>query len=375
MINPKTFYSACLDSGISFFAGVPDSLLKDICAWITAHAPAEKHIITANEGGAVALAAGYHLATGNIPLVYFQNSGLGNATNPLLSLTSKEVYAIPMVLLIGWRGEPGVKDEPQHKQQGRVQNALLDAMEIPYRIIDGATENVEQLIRETVEIAKKESSPVALVVRANTFSSYNLPSGNVSNNYPSRQEAIDTIVSVLADDDVVVSTTGKASRELYSIRLQNGQTEAADFLTVGSMGHASHIALGIAMHSSKRVVCLDGDGAVLMHMGSLAINGFSGVKNFLHIVLNNAAHDSVGGQPTLGGNVSFTNIALACGYNKAITVSNKGDIADAIESLKHEKGATMVEVLIRKGSREDLPRPAGTPEDYKNKFMRRLKGS
>ncbi|MEO8209167.1 MAG: phosphonopyruvate decarboxylase, partial [bacterium] len=315
MISPKDFFEILKTNGVTFFTGVPDSLLKDFCAYVTDNSSKQDHIINSNEGASIALASGYYIATGKPSLVYMQNSGLGNAVNPLLSLADKEVYSIPMLLMIGWRGEPGKKDEPQHIKQGRVMLKILDAMEIPFEVIDASTENIKEKIEKVCSHIKNNICPYALIISAGTFEEYTLKS-DVITNYPlKREDAIKIILDDLSHEDIIISTTGKTSREVFEYREQKEQGHQNDFLTVGSMGHCSQIALGIALKNKKRnVYVLDGDGAVIMQMGSLAITGTHSPENFKHIVLNNGAHDSVGGQPTVGFQIDFSSIAKACGY-------------------------------------------------------------
>ncbi|OGT06728.1 MAG: phosphonopyruvate decarboxylase [Gammaproteobacteria bacterium GWF2_41_13] len=371
-INCALLFDCLRSNGINFFAGVPDSLLKDFCAYVTDNASNKEHIIAANEGAAVALATGHYLATGKVPLVYFQNSGLGHATNPLLSLADKEVYSIPMIMMIGWRGEPGVKDEPQHVKQGRVQNNLLDAMEIPYKILDEKVSDVAVFVNEMVRMAANQSSPVAIVVRGDTFEPYKATKKEISPYVVEREAAIQEVLRNLSGQEVVVSTTGKISRELFECRVANHEGHQNDFLTVGSMGHASQIALGIALSSDKKVICLDGDGAVIMHMGSLAISGLSKVENFVHIVLNNGAHDSVGGQPTVGFKIDLVSIAKACGYQEAISVSLKDEIVPALKKLMSVSGPVFLEIRVKKGSRTNLGRPTKSPLENKKLLMHTL---
>ena len=298
MIQPKTFLDGLKGSGIDFYAGVPDSLLKNICAYIEDNAPKTEHIIAANEGNALSLGIGYHLATGKVPLIYMQNSGLGNIVNPLMSLADEEVYSVPMLLMIGWRGEPGVKDEPQHKKQGRVTLETLDAMEILYEILtpDMDDEKAVAVINRAKSYVQEKNAPFGLVVKKDCLEAYKLRSAEVTNFPLVREQAIKILVDNLEDDAVVVSTTGVTSRELFEYQEELKQGHEKDFLTVGGMGHASQIALGIALqHPNRPVYCFDGDGAMLMHMGALAINASMPCKNYKHIVFNNGAHDSVGG--------------------------------------------------------------------------------
>ena len=373
MIDCAPFHAHLQEKGIRFYAGVPDSLLKHFCAFLS-DSPSVPHIIAANEGGAVALAAGHYLATGQLALVYMQNSGQGNALNPLVSLADPAVYGIPMLLLIGWRGEPGIKDEPQHVKQGAITTALCETLGIPFWILPSEIEEAERTVDEAIQVALDSHRPVALVVQANTFAPYSVQSPSPSPAYPNREQMIETIAAALPDDVAVVSTTGHISRELYEFRSRTGQKRDRDFLTVGSMGHASQIALAIALAQPRRpVVCLDGDGAVLMHMGSLAITGTSQAKNLVHIVLNNGAHGSVGGQATAGFDVDFIQIAKACGYPVARRGETIADVADAIRSLHFNEGPVFIEIRVGKSARKDLGRPIETPAENKQAFMKRLR--
>ena len=377
MISPKAFHSVLVAEGVDFFVGVPDSLLKEFCAYVDAALPPEKHVIAANEGSAVALAAGHHLATGNIAVTYLQNSGLGNTVNPLLSLADREVYAIPMIVLIGWRGTPGVADEPQHIKQGRVTPDLLEAMEIPYRTLDGDAAAAEEAARWAVEAARTLQGPVALLVHKGAFakSEEKRAAAVACQDLLSREEAIALVTGQLPPSATVVATTGMISRELYEQRVANGQDRSSDFLTVGSMGHASQIALGIARaRPAADVVCLDGDGSVLMHMGGMATIGTTSVGNLFHIVLNNGAHDSVGGQPTVAFDISLTAIARACGYDMVEGPLNDADaIAEQVSRMSQMSGRRFLELRVAKGSRADLGRPKESPLENKAAFVARLR--
>ncbi len=368
MVSPKYLFNLLKVNGVGFFSGVPDSLLKYFCAYITDNADEKEHIIAANEGGAIGLCAGYHLATGGLPLAYMQNSGIGNAVNPLLSLTDEDVYSIPVLLVIGWRGEPGVKDEPQHVKQGKVTLSLLELMGIPYLILSDNENDVSEQINVAFTHLKNKATPFALIVRRDTFEKYQLKKIETSEFKLTREVAISTIVDHLNCDDIIVSTTGMASRELYEYRETHRQGHCQDFLTVGSMGHASQIALGIAISKpERRVFCFDGDGAVLMHLGSLAICGSVSLSNFIHIIFNNGAHDSVGGQPTVGFGVDFVQIAKACGYIKIHSVTSVYELINVLS--ENCNTPTLIEVKVQKGSRKDLGRPKCTPKDNKKIFM------
>lgn len=359
--------------GVSFFTGVPDSLLKDLCAYVTDDVEGSRHIIAANEGAAVALAAGHHLATAELSLVYLQNSGLGNVINPLLSLADPDVYSIPMVLLVGWRGEPGVKDEPQHKKQGRVMLPMLDAMGLPYAVLSRSWHEAEAQIDEACKTALNRQTPYTLVARAGTFAPYELRK-RVSNEYPlTREQAIKRVLARVPEDAVIVSTTGKASREVFEHRVETGEGHARDFLTVGAMGHCSQIALGVSLRRPERpVYCLDGDGAVLMHMGSLAIIGAHAGSNYKHVVINNGAHESVGGQPTVAFGLDIPAIARACGYRHVARASTDDEIDESLTHLANVEGPALLEIRVNTGARADLGRPTKTPLENRNELMRWL---
>ena len=373
MISPERFYKLLNDNNINFFTGVPDSLLKDICAYITDNTPRDRNIIAANEGNAVGLAAGYYMATGNIPMVYLQNSGIGNTVNPLLSLTDKKVYNIPVLLMIGWRGEPDKKDEPQHITQGEVTLDLLEAMHIPYLVLEGDTESIEEQLDTAINTIKTSGSSFAIVVRKGIFEKYSIKAKLESTYELSREDAIKIIVDQLDGSEVIVSTTGKTSRELFEYREELKQSHDKDFLTVGSMGHSSQIALGIAISKpDRKVICIDGDGAMLMHMGSMAIVGNLTLKNYLHFVINNGAHESVGGQPTVSFGIDIPAIAKANGYKFARLVSNHEELINIINNLKSDDYPALVEVRVEVGARDDLGRPTIKPADNKLDFMKNL---
>lgn len=371
MISPEFFVGTLQSNGIDFYAGVPDSLLKQMCAYITDHSAEGHNVITANEGAAVGLAAGYHLATGRMPAVYMQNSGIGNAVNPLLSLADKDVYSIPILLLIGWRGEPGIKDEPQHVKQGKVTIPLLESMGIRHAVLAQEEQACGRQLKEAVGHMASSKEPYAIIIRKGTFDEYKLHATSEEKSALSRETAIETVISCIDDDRaVVVSTTGMISRELFEIRERTGYGHAHDFLTVGSMGHASQIALGIAMQKhDRKVYCFDGDGAMLMHMGSMAIIGARHPENLIHVVFNNGAHDSVGGQPTVGFQIDMPRIAEACGYKSAMTVCDADALQEAMKRTATLPGPILLEVRVRRGARKDLGRPTTTPIENKSALM------
>lgn len=370
MIRPEYFIETLRGLGIDFYAGVPDSLLKNICAYISDTMDERHNIITANEGGAVGLAAGYHLATGKIPVVYMQNSGEGNIINPLASLTDKDVYGIPVLLVIGWRGKPGVHDEPQHVKQGKVTLPLLDTMGVPYQVLSKDEAEAGRQLKEAVDRMNATSEVYALVIEKDTFEPYKLQNV-VNRDLPlSREEAIQKVAASIGEKDVIVSTTGMISRELFEYRTAMGQGHERDFLTVGSMGHASQIALGIAMEKQdRRVWCFDGDGASIMHMGGMAIVASKHPENYIHVVFNNGAHDSVGGQPTVGLDIDLPAVARAVGYADACSVTTEEELSQSLANLKSAKGPVLLQVCVRKGNRKDLGRPTTTPVENKEALM------
>lgn len=369
MIAPQFFIEKLKSEGIEFYAGVPDSLLKNVCAYITDHFDEQHNIIAANEGGAVALAAGYHIATGKVGCVYMQNSGEGNAVNPLASLTDKEVYNIPLLLLIGWRGRPGVHDEPQHVKQGKITTGLLNVMGINYEVLSKEEDVAARQIEKAVHSIHDTGEAYALVVEKDTFDSYTLQNTVVNDYAMSREEAIRIVAASIPGYSVIVSTTGMISRELFEYRTAMAEGHERDFLTVGSMGHASMIALGIALqHPERKVYCFDGDGASIMHLGNMAIVGSRRPANYVHVVFNNGAHDSVGGQPTVGHEIDLVGIANAMHYEHAICVETESQLKEAL-SDKSVSGLRLIEVRVKKGNRKDLGRPTTTPIQNKEALM------
>lgn len=369
MISPKFFVDRLSKNGISFFAGIPDSLLKNVCAYITDNIDSNHNVITANEGAAIGLAAGYHLATGKVGCVYMQNSGEGNTINPLASLTDKEVYNIPVLLVIGWRGRPGVHDEPQHVKQGKITTGLLNVMGINYEVLSKEEDVAAKQIDKAIKTVKA-GDVFAIVIEKDTFDSYTLQN-TVNNQYElGREEAIKLVSEAIGNNAIVVSTTGMISRELFEYREEMRQGHERDFLTVGSMGHASQIALGIALEKpQRRIYCFDGDGAAIMHMGSMAIVASKQPKNYIHFVFNNGAHDSVGGQPTVGHQIDLPAIAKAVGYKGAIMVDSKESLMAVLKNVIDMEGPVMIEIRVRKGNRKDLGRPTTTPIENKEALM------
>jgi len=372
LLSPIQTYESIVRRGLEFFAGVPDSLLKDLCSVIEERTSGNSHIIAANEGNALALASGYYLATVKPGVVYLQNSGLGNLVNPLLSMNDSLVYRVPALLIIGWRGEPGVSDEPQHKRQGQMMLELLQVLRIQYAIIDSETtgEQLDSALEDALACMNQEKQPFAFVVRDKTFSAYARSTALEDDAQLTREAAIEQITRLIEPEAVVVSTTGKTSRELFEIRRKHGEPHDRDFLTVGSMGHSSQIALGISKAKpGLPVYCLDGEGALLMHMGALAVNGEQAGRFFTHIVLNNGAHESVGGQPNSARSIDLAQLAMACGFREVYTVRDTEGLKAALRRIKAHDRPAFLEVKIKLGSRKDLGRPASTPEQNKEGLM------
>lgn len=360
--------------GIDFYTGVPDSQLKSLCNYlINNYGISDKHIIASNEGNAVGLAAGYYLSTGKIPCVYMQNSGIGNIVNPVASLLNNKVYSIPCLFVIGWRGEPNVKDEPQHIFQGEITLNLLEIMDINYIVIDNKAtkEDLESKVIEFKELLN-EGKSVAFVIKKDALT-YEEKVVYKNEYTMLREDAIRCITEV-SKSDIIISTTGKTSRELFEIRENGGQSHKYDFLTVGSMGHTSSIALEIALNKkNKRVWCIDGDGSLLMHMGSMALIGAKSPRNYIHVIINNEAHESVGGQPTIAKSLNLENIALGCGYKAVYSVSEISELKMILCDIENIQGPILIEVKCAIGSRGDLGRPTRTPIENKEEFMQYLR--
>lgn len=362
----------CLKAGIDFFTGVPDSFLKGLCDELYGRFGTDStaHIVAHNEGGAIGLCAGHYLASGRPALCYMQNSGLGNTINPLTSLTDPQVYSVPCLLVIGWRGEPGTKDEPQHIKQGAVTLSQLDLLGIPYRILspDTTEDDFRSLFSELLEVLRAQK-PAALVIRKGALQSALKPAyGNGA--AMTREEAAGLILEASGPSDCFVSTTGKLSREIFELREARGEDHRRDFLTVGSMGHASMIALRIAEEKpDRRVWCLDGDGAAFMHLGSLPLIGRRSPKNLIHVIINNGAHETVGGMPVCSGALNLRELARAAGYPRILAADSPDSLREALSSLKAPEGPVLLEIRCACGARADLGRPTTTPLQNRDAFM------
>jgi phosphonopyruvate decarboxylase len=369
MINPKDFYNLIVNkTGHDFFCGVPDSTLKYLCTYIDENS--KNHFITANEGSAISMGIGHHLATGEVPFVYMQNSGIGNSLNPILSMASKEIYQIPMIIFVGWRGENRDKDEPQHKHQGKVMIPAFGAMEIDYDIMPTNLKSVETLIDQVLNKIKFEPKPYYIIIKPGTFEEYTPLVKDEDPLSLSREFAINKIIKS-NEDAYFLATTGFTGRELFELQDDHSKS----FLSIGGMGHVSSIAMGIAnSKKDKSIITLDGDGSLLMHMGNMAIAGQSNLKNFIHIVFNNGCHHSVGGQKTVAKEIDLIQISKACGYKKSIKVSNETELNLFVDQIPNLEGPIFCEILINKSMRSDLGRPTLSPKEIKKLFMEKLNG-
>ena len=368
MVDHRKLFNELSSIGIDFFTGVPDSLLNDFCLYLTLNAPEGHHIMTANEGNAIGVATGYHLATGKIPVVYMQNSGIGNATNPLLSLAHDSVYGIPMILVIGWRGDPAIKDHAQHKKQGELTTVLMNDMDIPFQVLDNE-DTVFDKFKWAYNKAKEISSPVALITKkailTEKIKKQNYPESNLMN----REEAISAVLDIIGPDAVYLATTGRATRELHETIKAKEWHETAEFLNVGAMGHLSSIALGISIaRPDKKIIVFDGDAAAVMHMGSLATNGRYPTPNLIHIVLNNGVNESVGGQPSAGQIINLTEIAHACGYivpEKQLT--SPEELQNFLSSNSDKP--KFIDLKVKQGIRNDMPKLDINHKEMKQRLM------
>jgi phosphonopyruvate decarboxylase len=367
-LSTQELYDPLVSNGVDYFCGVPDSITGPFSHFLEDHAEG-RHVITANEGNAIGLAIGYHIATGKIPLVYMQNSGLSNAIDPLASLADRSVLSTPMLLLVGWRGQPGKNDESHHTRQGAIIPDLLRSLEIPFDTLSCDPAEANQQVSEMVKNAGEKNRPHALLIEEGGLAEYSSEAVSRGSYQMSREEAVATVVEVLDEDTIVVAGVGKLSRELFEYRQQFDQGHSKDLLVVGGMGHASSIALGIAQQKpEKKVFCFDGDGSVLMHLGALATIGNIGSTNFYHIVFNNGSHDSVGGQPTTR-NVDIPAIARACGYRYTSTQSEPELVSGEVIRIQQDIGPALLEVKIYQGARADLTRPSIHPINNKEAFM------
>ena len=376
MIDLQNVYQNLKQNGVEFISGVPDTLLNDFCLGLDTSWDKNRHVLAANEGNAIALAAGYHLGTNTVPLVYMQNSGMGNAINPLISLTDKNVYSIPLVMMIGWRGEPGSGDWPQHQRQGELSSVLLDALDVPFKILDEDEAAVSAAIEWAVSYARELSQPTALLVRKNVLARKEKVGFDASQQQyaMSREDAIRELLEITPDNAIFAASTGRITRELHAIRESLGQPHNCDFLNVGAMGHTLSIAAGLAAAKPERqVICLDGDAAALMHMGSMPVTANLELPNLLHVVLNNGVHESVGGQNSVGFTADLTAIGKSAGYQTTSSfVAGREELKNAFSQLISSSKPAFLEIRVRKGMRSDMPVLRVNTNEEKNGFIKEM---
>ncbi len=412
MLSCENFRRICGKHGFDFFSGVPDSTFR---SWMTyldtggnkSHLeiggkggsgdPDLTNIIAVNECEAAAICAGYHLSTGKIGVLYMQNDGFGKTVNPLSSLCNPEVYSIPILLMIGWRGEPGKKDAIQHHRMGKILQPLLDLLDIPHEIMPSRIEEADRVLEKAREYMEKNSRPFAVIVRKGTFEDSlledSLPGKATHGTHVAEQPVLESrslgreetlgiimkhLESHLDGEEIIVSTTGKLSRELFEYSSGRKKGSGNDFYNIGAMGCAQSIALGIALQrKDRKVFVFDGDGSILMQMGALVTAGHYSPDNLFHFVFDNGAHDSTGGQPTCSDTVDLTRVAAACNYRYAETVNDAEGLRDAMRRIILKgaagvEGPAMLVVKVKKGARDDLTRPDREPVEYKEEFMRAL---
>ncbi|MHA1671605.1 MAG: phosphonopyruvate decarboxylase [Promethearchaeota archaeon] len=374
MINNQDFFKILKENNLTFFTGIPDSTFKEWIKFIIQNNPKSlQNVVACNECEAIAIATGYHLATKKIGIVYMQNSGLGKTVNPLTSLCDREVYSIPILMMIGWRGEPGIKDAPQHKKMGKITLSLLDTLQIPYIILEPDIDLIRKHISKAITYLKEQKGPFALIIRPNLFQKYNGIEISENSFEISREEAITFLMGNLTSDDIIISTTGHLSRELYEYREKRKKDHFKSFYNIGSMGCASSIGLGIALQKpNKKIVVFDGDGAAIMQLGTFTSIGKYKPPNFIHIIFNNNTHESTGGQPTNSESVDFCKVALASNYNSAYLVNTLAELRKIIPEVKKGEGPILIVINIKRGTKANLKRPHRNPEEYKEDFMKYL---
>lgn len=370
MINITEFLVELKKNDLTFFSGVPDSLLKNLCFAIDKKFKS-KHFVAANEGSAIGIGLGYYLKTKKIPVIYMQNSGLGNAINPLISLANSKVYRIPLFMIIGWRGENSKKliDEPQHITQGKETINFLKSLGVKYKIVSSRS-NIKKIIKELKNYSYKNKLPVCILIKKNSFENKKINKTLPQKKLYLREELLRTIVNDLPKKSNIVSTTGILSRELNEILNYNNLKKLNNFMCVGGMGHAISVASGIAINTNKKIFCFDGDGALTMHMGSLTTSAMQ--KNIVHILFNNNGHESVGGQKTSADNIKFYKLAKSLGYKTAKYCKNKIQLIKAISEAIRSKESFFIEVLCKQGHRKNITRPSTKMTILKEQFMENL---
>ena len=378
MINADDFLGPARNQGFDFYTGVPCSYLTPLINRVI-NDPANRYVGAASEGEAVGIAAGAWLA-GRKTVVMCQNSGLGNAVNPLTSLNVP--FQIPTLLVVTWRGQPGLADEPQHELMGQITPALLDTLRIPHMAFPATADEIGPAIAAMSSSLNETRLPFAFIMEKGSVHDDGLseipptlrPAGtrtdvSVSADLPTRFAILERLLATVPENAAIVASTGKCGRELFTLA-----DRPQHLYQVGSMGCAGPMGLGVALNTDRPVVVLDGDGAALMKLGAFATIGAMGPDNLIHIVLDNGVHDSTGGQPTVSPSVDFAGVALSCGYTGA-TLSNDTDgFEKAFAAALANPGPHLIHVRIRPGSLDNLGRPTLSPREVADRFKAFLTG-
>ena len=360
-MKPGIFVTTLEDAGFSPFMGIPCSVLKPLLDYIADGNCSTRNYLCSSEGDAMGLAAGFSLS-GKLPVVYMQNDGYGNAINPLSSLLL--LYKLPVLLLISWRGEPGAKDAPQHAVMGSVILSLLDTFEIPYIVLDNEERNLKDSVTRAKNHCMAESKPFAFVIRKGYFDRYNASISQSNTMLNRRLEYIRLLSAKLQPNDVLLGTTGFAGREMYQIVTHKGK-----FYMMGSMGCLASLGLAIALEQpDKRIILLDGDGAILMKMGALATVGYHRPSNLIHICFDNRSYESTGGQPTLSTTVDLRAVAKACGYTTVHNIKTTGEFEAMWNNEAKYPKPHFLHIEINPGTEEELARPSISPEEMRDCF-------
>ena len=364
MIKVDALINLLKKNNTNFFTGVPDSVLKELSSYLKNK---RNHIIATNEGAAVSIGIGHYLSTKKIPCIYMQNSGLSNALNPLISIAHKKVYSIPLILVIGWRGSPRIKDEPQHNVKGKITQQLLKLLNIKYTVLKSNKDFAK--FDKQIKYAKKSKSIVACLIERGTLQKI-IKSNSKKDFYNLDKEFfLKKLLEELPSKSKVIASTGYNSRELMYLRKKFNFNNSKDFYMVGGMGHTSSVALGFSLSSKNKTFCIDGDGSFLMHLGSIMTAGNFANKNFKYILLNNNTHDSVGGQSTNADNIDFDRLSKSLGFKKFYSIKKKQNLRKIIKNFIKINSPSFLEVKVTNSKIKKLPRPDDLIK-IKNQFMK-----
>ena len=354
MIEVKSLINLLKKNNSNFYTGVPDSVLKEL-SFALRNKGTKNHIIATNEGSAVSLGIGNYLSTKKVPCIYMQNSGLSNALNPLISIAHEKVYSIPLILIIGWRGSPKIKDEPQHNVKGQITESLLKLLNINYTIIRTIADLKK--FDKQIKSAKKKNSIVACLIEQGTLEKTKQINKKKDFYKLDKELFLKTLLESLEKNTKIISSTGYNSRELMFLRNKYKIQNSRDFYMVGGMGHSSSVALGYSLSTKKKTICVDGDGSLLMHLGSIKTVGTFAKNNFKYILLNNNSHDSVGGQNTYADDINFKNLSKSLGFKKFYLIKNDRNLKKNIQKFLKDKNLCFLEVKVSNSKIKNLPRP------------------